>query len=119
MSRLLQASVLSAALLCAALANAHPTLMSSVPKAGQTVDSPPKELLLRFNEPIEPAFTHVKLAGPGLPEAKASPTEAVKDDANAVAVTLPALSAGVYKARWSAMGRDGHRIKGEFSFTVK
>jgi methionine-rich copper-binding protein CopC len=32
---------------------------------------------------------------------------------------VPTLAAGAYKAQWSTVGHDGHRVKGELSFTVK
>ena len=106
------------ALCSAALAFAHPALVSSTPKSGEALASP-TELRLRFSEPIEPAFTHVELVDPGGLELKVGALSAIKDDANAITIVLPALPPGIYKARWSAAGRDGHRVKGEFSFTVK
>jgi methionine-rich copper-binding protein CopC len=32
---------------------------------------------------------------------------------------LPLLSAGEYHVQWSAMARDGHKAKGEFTFRVR
>lgn len=119
MNRLLRGATALAAVCCAALAFAHPALVSSTPSSGQVLDAPPKELRIRFSEPIEPAFTHVELLDAAGVELKGRELLAVKDDANAVAMPLPPLSAGLYKARWSAAGRDGHRVKGEFTFTVK
>jgi len=118
MNRMLRRTAVLGALCSAALAFAHPALVSSTPKSGEALASP-TELRLRFSEPIEPAFTHVELVDPGGLELKVGALSAVKDDANAITIVLPALAPGIYKARWSAAGRDGHRVKGEFSFTVK
>jgi methionine-rich copper-binding protein CopC len=119
MTRLLRGAASCVVMAAATLANAHPTLVGSSPTAQQTLQTAPKELVLRFNEPVEAMFTHVELASPAGIGLQAGPAETVKDDANAVSLRLPSLVAGVYKVRWSAAGRDGHRVKGEFSFTVK
>ena len=119
MKRLIRGAAALALLSCAALAAAHPALVNSTPKSGDVLDAPPRELRLRFNEPIEVAFTHVELVDGAGVALKGHALELVKGDANALVMTLPALAAGTYKARWSAAGRDGHRVKGEFSFTVK
>lgn len=108
-----------AALLCAALAAAHPALVGSTPKDGDVLATPPGELRLRFSEPIEPAFTHVELVNAAGIELKGRLLEVTQNDPSSVAMALPALTAGTYRARWSAAGRDGHRVKGEFSFAVK
>ena len=46
-------------------------------------------------------------------------TRADPADPKSVYVELPALRAGAYRARWSVLGRDGHRVKGELTFSVK
>ena len=109
----------AALILVASLASAHPTLVGSSPKAGERLDVAPKQLRLSFNEPVEPAFTTVKLVSPSGKEGPAERTQAVESDARAVVSPLDVPGPGLYKARWSALGRDGHRVNGEFSFTVK
>ncbi|MFD2272298.1 copper resistance protein CopC [Undibacterium arcticum] len=32
---------------------------------------------------------------------------------------LPSLKQGTYGVHWAVVGQDGHRIKGEYNFTVK
>lgn len=105
--------------LCAGLVSAHPGLVSSTPRAGESLATPPSEMRLEFNEAIELAFTSVKLIDAEGKEVRAASARADPADTRAVVVRLPALTAGTYKARWSAVGRDGHRVKGEFGFTVK
>lgn len=109
----------AALLLVAGLASGHPALVGSSPKSGEALDVAPKQIRLSFNEPVEPAFTNVRMVNPSGKEGPAEPTQAVATDPRSVALPFVAPIAGLYKARWSALGRDGHRVKGEFSFTVK
>jgi methionine-rich copper-binding protein CopC len=112
-------TVSAALIFVAELAAAHPALVNSSPKAGEIVDAAPKQIRLSFNEPVEAAFTTVKVVNPSGKEGPAEPTQADGSDARAVVVQLTAVTSGIYKARWSVLGHDGHRVKGEFSFTVK
>jgi methionine-rich copper-binding protein CopC len=74
---------------------------------------------MQFSEPIEIAFTSVKLLGPEAREVATVMARADKADARAAVVPLPSLASGVYRAQWSTMGHDGHPVKGEIAFTVK
>jgi methionine-rich copper-binding protein CopC len=103
----------------AVLAAAHPALLSSSPKSGDALGTPPGEVRLRFNEPIEAAFTTVKVVDASGNERAANGARADPNDAHAIVVPIEPLAPGAYRAMWSAMGRDGHRVKGEFSFSVK
>jgi methionine-rich copper-binding protein CopC len=111
--------LLVALLATATLAAAHARLQSSAPADGATLATPPAELRLRYDEPVEAAMTTVKLVGPGdaaLPPAKIAADP--KDD-RTVHLPLPALAPGTYRAQWTTMGRDGHRTQGEIRFTVR
>ena len=98
---------------------AHPALLSSAPDQGATLESAPKEMKLLFSEPIEAAFTTVKLTDPSGKDGPVIKAQAEKADAKAASFTLPVLQSGVYRAYWSALGRDGHRMKGVVSFSVR
>jgi methionine-rich copper-binding protein CopC len=100
-------------------ASAHAVLQSSDPAAGSTLEASPMQIRLHFNEPVEPAFTAVRLAGPGGTEVATGKASVDQADGRTVVLPLPPLAAGTYKARWSTTGRDGHRMKGEIGFTVK
>ena len=116
---LIAAAVLAAATLASPLAAAHASLKSSDPQAGAVLAGAPRQVTLTFNENIEPAFSTVTLAQQG---GKVVPTGKAQVDAANPAVVrleLPALAAGVYTVSWAVAGRDGHRRKGSFAFTVK
>jgi methionine-rich copper-binding protein CopC len=112
--------VLAGVLGCAAtVACAHAKLEASEPKASSVLEQAPQRIRLQFNEVLEPAFSKIELAdahGGGIALSRAALD---KDNRKALAAALPALRAGQYRIRWTAMGHDGHKTKGEFSFTVK
>lgn len=105
--------------LAAGIATAHPGLVSSSPKAGELLDAAPKTIRLSFNEPVEPSFTTVKVTAPSGKDLAVQPVQAEGSDSRSVSSPLTAATPGTYRAQWSALGRDGHRMKGEFTFTVK
>lgn len=99
-------------------ASAHAKLEASEPKASSVLAQAPARIRLQFNESIEPAFSKVALTNVQGTEI-AVKAVADNDNRKALAVSVPALRAGEYRVRWTAMGHDGHKTKGEFSFTVK
>lgn len=112
----------TAALLLMALsgagASAHSKLEMSDPANGAQLAAPPSALKFRFNEPVEPAMSTVKLIGPGGRQVVLDKAHG-DVDANGIAVGIPKLDAGDYRAQWATSGRDGHRVKGEIKFSVK
>lgn len=101
------------------VAYAHAKLEASVPKANAIVAPAPAEVRLQFNEPLEMAFSKVKLVdGKGV---SIQPLKVDLDKANAkvMVASLPTLVPGAYRVQWTTLTRDGHKVKGEFSFQVK
>jgi methionine-rich copper-binding protein CopC len=115
----LSAFVLIASAFASASVFAHGKLEVSSPVNGSTVSPAPTELRLQFNEPVESAMSSIKLTGPGNKEVALDKVHADKDDAKVIAVSVPKLDAGDYRAEWATAGHDGHRVKGEIRFTVK
>ncbi len=97
---------------------AHAVLKQTVPEKAATLTATPLQMRLQFNEPLEAAFTSIKLVGPrgDVPTDKATLDVS---DPSLVLMPLPTLPRGAYKTQWTTMGHDGHRVKGEFAFTVK
>lgn len=111
-------TLMLAASLVSPLAGAHAVLKSANPPAGATVAAP-REIALTFNERVEEAFSSVTLSdGAGKALAVGKPR---LDAANPVVLRMqvPALHAGAYSVAWAVAGHDGHRTKGNFTFTVK
>jgi methionine-rich copper-binding protein CopC len=105
-NRLLQFAAALALLSCLALADAHPALVNSRPRSGEVLDMAPKELRLRFSEPIEAAFMHVELFDARGIELKGRALEVDEDAAAGMHMTLPSLCAGTYIARSYSAQRD-------------
>ena len=119
MKKVLMALGAFAVVLLAPPACAHGKLQASTPKDGSTLEQAPKLVRLQFNEPVEATLTTVKLVDTAGQEVETARAEVPADDAKAVVLTLPALTPGSYRAVWSMVGPDGHRIKGDVKFSVK
>ena len=118
MSRALAVVALGLGLLClrAPPAGAHAFLDHSEPRVGSTVVAPPT-LTLFFTEPIEPAFSHVKLLDPNdKPVELPSPETPAPDQ---LVVHLPTLAPGDYTVEWGVVSVDTHPTEGKFDFSVK
>jgi methionine-rich copper-binding protein CopC len=98
---------------------AHAKLQSSDPQAGSTLEHAPKQVRLKFNEALEPAFSKIALTGPQDNAISVGATGVDAADPTAMSASLPPLAAGAYRIRWSAMSHDGHKVKGEVAFKVK
>jgi methionine-rich copper-binding protein CopC len=98
---------------------AHAKLQASEPKAGTTVAAAPTAIRLQFNETLELPFSKIKLVNAEEATIEPSAIALDKADPKAMVATVPALPAGPYRVLWSTMTRDGHKVKGEYSFTVK
>ncbi|MCS0588336.1 copper homeostasis periplasmic binding protein CopC [Massilia norwichensis] len=101
------------------VAFAHAKLQSSDPQAGSTLGDAPKQVRLKFNEALEPAFSKIKVMGPQNNEIPVTATTVDKADPTVMTAPLPPLSSGEYHIQWSTMTHDGHKAKGEVTFKVK
>jgi methionine-rich copper-binding protein CopC len=117
--RLLTLSTFALASLATSSAFAHAKLQSSDPQSGSTLETAPKQVRLKFNEALEPAFSKIKVTGPQNKEIPVTATTVDKADPTIMTAPLPSLSAGDYHIQWSTMTHDGHRAKGEVRFKVK
>jgi methionine-rich copper-binding protein CopC len=119
MKHLIKLSSSLALVVFASSAFAHAKLQNSTPANGSTVSPAPSELRFEYNEAVEPALSSVKVLGPGSQEATAYKTQGANDDDKVLLIKVPKLAAGAYRADWSAVGHDGHHMKGTVKFTVK
>jgi methionine-rich copper-binding protein CopC len=98
---------------------AHPTLQGSTPAKDAELTRTPKEVTLQFNEKLEAAFSNIKVldeAGKTVSTDKATLAAA---DPSVMKVAVPPLAPGKYIVQFTAVGQDGHRRKGDYSFAVK
>ena len=118
--RALRLSLFLAGCLTSAGAFAHAHLQQPLPAAGSEVDASPQALTLNFSEGIETQFSGVTLTGP---QQKAIPLgKPVRSDNHKAQLTVPveqALTPGAYTVDWHVVSVDGHKTKGQYTFTVK
>jgi methionine-rich copper-binding protein CopC len=117
--RFLAVSTFSLASAATSSAFAHAKLQSSDPRAGSTLDTAPKQVRLKFNETLEPAFSRIRITGPGNKAIAATAATVDKADPTVMTAPLPPLSTGEYHIQWTTMTRDGHKVKGEVAFKIK
>ena len=99
-----------------ALAHAHPKVME--PAANSTV-SAPAELSIVFSEALEPKFSKLELLDGSGSVLSAKPSTVDPKDPKHMTLPLPKLNAGVYHVHWVSAATDGHRMDGQYTFTVK
>jgi copper resistance protein C len=100
----------------AALAHASPE--AEDPKVGSSVASPPEQVSIRFDAPIEALFSRLDVVDSnGQSEADGAPQ--VNTETRMLTVSLKPLSPGEYTVKWSVVARDGHRTEGSYTFTVE
>lgn len=103
----------------ASLAHAHAKLEASEPKAAAVLEQAPKQIRLQFNSEVEPAFTKIKLVDASQAEVALPKPEPEAGNPKAFHCAVPALKAGDYQIQWSAVTRDGHKVKGAIPFKVQ
>ena len=109
--------LLSLVVLCfASNALAHAGLEKSIPAANAMVDAAPPELVLEFEKPI--MLMKLTLTDKMNGTAVNLNFTAHSKTENIHKHPLPKLAAGHYIVNWTAMGKDGHNMSGEFAFMV-
>jgi len=101
----------------AAHLEAHSLLLESLPAAGTTVNAPPAQISLRFNNRIEKKLSTIRLLDErGAP----SPVTMLVSDgaADRLSATVPTLTPGAWRVEWQVLSTDGHIVSGNFSFRV-
>lgn len=97
----------------------HLRLIRSEPAADTTLATPPAAVRLWFSQRVEANVTSVRVTGPG--DASLDVAPVVVDTAPkgpVVAAIRGTVAPGRYVVAWRTMARDGHVIKGDFTFTV-
>lgn len=97
----------------------HLTLKKSEPAKEASLTSLPAEVKLWFTARPQLKFTRLTLVGPVGEVALGKPIQTGPADSPVVFPVNGGGQPGTYLAKWVTAGKDGHPIKGEFSFEVK
>lgn len=98
---------------------AHAKLIAAEPKAEATVATAPSRIRLQFNDHVELPFSKIKLIDTREVAIEAGAVGLDPADPKTLVATVPQLPSGQYRVQWSTVTRDGHKVKGEYSFSVK
>lgn len=98
---------------------AHATLQSATPAKDAEVSPAPREVILHFNEKLEAVFSSIKVIDSAGKAVTAEKAAVDASDPSMLKVAVPALAPGKYTVQFVVVGHDGHRRKGDYSFTVK
>ena len=109
--------VLLTAFVVPSTAAAHVTLLSAEPATQSRLETAPREIRLRFNQPVTVTSSAVAVLAPD--GTMLSGTAATEDDGYVVVAPVSRLVRGEgYTVRWRAIGADGHSPAGVFTFGV-
>ena len=99
------------------MASAHSFPEKETPAAGQKLASPPSEIIIDFDAPIEKLFAKLEVTGAdGQNLAVGAPQ--VSDDGIRLSIKLGALKPGDYTVKWAVLCIDTHHTNGSYTFTV-
>ena len=108
----------AASLVLPAVAWAHAALLQTTPVASRIVNTPPKQVLLRYSEAVEPRFAIVSVTNAAGDKETAGPPSRSPANADTLVVPLKKLAEGWYLVYWRVISVDGHPVRGAFTFAV-
>ena len=113
--RVLKTIIAASLLALSANLSAHTGIQSTYPGNEEILEQAPKQLEFTFKGAVR--LMAISLTN----TQKKAIKVAFKPSAKAkksFEVILPNLSLGQYNVKWISMGKDGHKIKGNFSFMI-
>ncbi|WP_298772554.1 copper resistance CopC family protein [uncultured Shewanella sp.] len=93
---------------------AHVGLVASTPAKGAMLKASPSQLQLNFSAPVQ--LIKLRLNNGNKDIALTLPRYAKRQ--SDFSVSLPALVPGRYQVTWMIMGKDGHKMKGQYQFML-
>lgn len=99
-----------------AMAHARPKVM--VPAADSTVASP-TSISVTFTESVEGKFSSLTVTNEQGKKINTVASSQLANDPKTLTLALPPLAPGPYLVQWISVAADGHRMEGEYRFTVK
>jgi copper transport protein len=95
-------------------ASAHAVLIKSVPEQGALLHEEPRQIVLRFNEPVETSFGAVRIYDDrGKRVERGAP---LRPRSDTIAMRIGSGLLGVYTVTYRVLSADGHPVSGAFVF---
>ena len=111
----LKTIIATTALLISISVLAHTGIKSTFPANEQSLTEAPTQLTLTFSGPVRLMKVLMSNSEAEALDIEFKPTAQANKSFD---VALPDLEKGQYLVSWVSMGKDGHKMKGDFSFTV-
>jgi methionine-rich copper-binding protein CopC len=108
----------AALLLFGSVVHAHAFLERAAPAVGSTVHGSPSSVKLWFTQPLEPAFTTVRVLDQAGKQVDNGDKAVDAADGTLLRLSLPQLPPGTYRVVWRALSVDTHVTEGAFTFDV-
>ena len=99
-----------------ALAHSRPKVM--VPAPDSTVTAP-ANVSVTFTEPLEPKFSSLSVTDTQGNKLNTASSLPLPNDPKTLTLALPPLKPGDYLVHWITVAPDGHRMEGEYKFSIK
>jgi copper transport protein len=100
-------------------AAAHARLVTTEPAASAVLTAPPRTIVLRFDEQVEPTLGGIRLYDAQERPIDVGPTHRLAGDQSAVtADVLGDMADGTYVVVWRVTSADSHPVEGAFTFAV-
>jgi copper transport protein len=111
-------AALVAALVLPGAAWAHAALLRTVPVASATVNTPPRQVALTYDEAVEPRFAIVSVTDAAGQQETTGPPRRSPANPDTLLIPLKHVAEGWYLVYWRAISVDGHPVRGAFTFAV-
>jgi copper transport protein len=101
-------------------ATAHAVLLRSIPPTGQTLQRAPDQVQLLFSEPIDPAFSSVRVLDSSKQPVDRGDGGVDPNDDHQLLVSLkPGLANGIYTVAWRSLSTiDIHPDEGQYALYI-
>lgn len=112
-------SLLAGLLFLPIIAGAHAFPVTSDPRAGAAVEKAPSQIVITFDDEIEPAFSKIRVENLYKKAVDRNDSHLDSKNHKILIVGLPtALPPGEYRVNWNVLSVDGHRTEGYFTFKI-
>jgi methionine-rich copper-binding protein CopC len=106
-------------LLAGLQAQAHARLVSATPSPN-SIGGAPRQVTLHFSEAVVPQFSGLTLMKAGGGAVSMRTAVSPNDRKTVVGAIAGPMGPGTYRVTWhAAAADDGHRTRGDFTFTVR
>lgn len=96
----------------------HTRLEKSTPAKDAALAAAPTEIRLWFNERVEAKLSTISVVGSDSSKVALGAVKATDDPMSIAAPVTGAMTPGTWIVRWRTAGKDGHAVRGSFSFSI-